>query len=138
MDRNVQRVRSRRMPASGAPALARVIATAGLGVWLAGASGLAGAGVMFGESPAGTIGGGFRWDAAPRTIAGFGERSLDGGLRYSLQGGSYQAYRDFFSWSGGTPTVAAFQTAVEQAFNAWTVPDPVSGLTTRIVFVFDP
>ena len=31
-------------------------------------------------------------------VAGVGERSLDGGLRYSLQGGSYQAYRDLFSW----------------------------------------
>ena len=121
----------------GAPALGRTIAAAGLGVWLTGAAGIAGAGVMFNESPAGTIGGGSRWDAAPRTIAGVGERSLDGGLRYALQGGSFQAYRDLFSWSGAVPGVAAFQAAVEQAFLAWTVVDPVSGFTTRITFVND-
>jgi len=93
---------------------------------------------MFGESPVNTIGGGFRWDAAAKTIAGVGERSLDGGLRYSLQGGSFQAYRDLFQWSGGPPSVAAFQTAVQQAFFAWTVPDPASGFTTGISFAYDP
>ena len=120
----------------GVQAFGRLIVNAGLGAWLAGATGLACAGVMFGESPANTIGGGFRWDAAPKSINGL-ERSLDGGLRYSLQGGSYQAYRDLFTWSGGTPTVAAFQTAVEQAFFAWTVADPVSGLMTQLTFGYD-
>lgn len=84
----------------------------------------------------GTLIGGSRWDAAPRTIGGL-ERSLDGGLRYSLQGGSYQAYRDQFTWNGAPPSVAAFQTAVQKAFNAWTVHDPVSGLTTAVRFTPD-
>lgn len=92
------------------------------------------AGVIFNATQ---LSGGSRWDAAPRNIAGVGERSLDGGLRYSLQGGSYQAYRDSFSWSGTAPTVSQFQTAIEQAFNAWTVPDPVSGLTTALNFHAD-
>lgn len=79
---------------------------------------------------------GFRWDAAARTAGGL-ERSLDGGLRFSLQGGDYQAYRDIFTWSGGAPTVGAFQTAVESAFNAWKVVDPASGLGTTLNFVSD-
>ncbi len=97
------------------------------------------AGVIFGFTSSG-LDGGSRWDAAPRNFNLSGtnyERSLSGGLRYSLQGGSYQAYRDMFSWSGGAPSVAAFQTAVEQAFAAWTVPDPVSLFTTQVSFVAD-
>ena len=81
------------------------------------------------------LAGGFRWDAAPRTIGGQ-ERSLSGGIRYSLQGGSYQAYRDLFSWQT-VPTVPQFQLAVEQAFGAWTVVDPASGLGTSLAFVPD-
>lgn len=79
---------------------------------------------------------GSRWDAAPRTING-NERSLDGGLRYSLQGGSYEAYRDLFSWQGDPPSVPEFQNAVEGAFNAWTVVDPISGLGTELSFITD-
>src|SRR5262245_64410963 len=116
---------------------ARAFTTVGFGVLLAGVTGPAGAGVMFNEVPANTSGGGSRWDAAPRNVAGVGERSLDGGLRYSLQGGSFQAYRDLFQWTV-LPSVADFQTAVQQAFLAWTVPDPVSGFTTQINFVYDP
>lgn len=123
---------------SGACELGRACAAVGFGIWLATVNGPASAGVMFGESPVNTIGGGFRWDAAPKIIAGVGERSLDGGLRYSLQGGSFQAYRDLFQWSGGPPSVAAFQTAVQQAFFAWTVPDPASGFTSAISFAYDP
>ncbi len=81
------------------------------------------------------LAGGYRWDAAPRTISGR-ERSLNGGLRYSLQGGSYQAYRDLFAWQI-TPSVADFQLAVAQAFHAWTVDDQVSGLGTTLLFVPD-
>jgi hypothetical protein len=117
---------------SGASDFGRACAAVSLGIWLATVTGLASAGVMFGESPVNTIGGGFRWDAAPKTIAGVGERSLDGALRYSLQGGSFTAYRDLFQWSGGPPSVAAFQTAVQQAFFAWAVPDPASRFTTGI------
>ncbi|AOY82175.1 hypothetical protein BJP36_21975 [Moorena producens JHB] len=82
-----------------------------------------------------TLGGGSRWDAAPRTIQGQ-DRSLDGGLRYSLQGGSYQAFRDLFTWDI-LPSVNEFQNAIETAFNAWTVVDPVSGLGTDLSFVAD-
>src|SRR5688572_14028218 len=77
------------------------------------------------------LSGGFRWDAAPQTIGGL-ERSLNGGLRYSLQGGSYQAYRDTFTWSGAAPSVGAFQAAIQSAFNAWTVVDPLTNLGTTV------
>jgi hypothetical protein len=102
-------------------------------LWLG--TGAAQAGVVFGLSGA-TIAGGSRWDADPRTIGGL-ERSLDGGLRYSLQGGSYQAFRDMFTWSGAAPSVADFTKAVEDAFNAWTLTDPVTGLPTKLKFVSD-
>ena len=81
------------------------------------------------------LGGGYRWDAVSR-IAGSSERSLIGGLRYSLQGGSFAAFRDQFQWVE-TPTVAAFQAAVEQAFAAWASIDPATGLHTNLSFVAD-
>ncbi|HEY5895536.1 MAG TPA: hypothetical protein VIT91_20135 [Chthoniobacterales bacterium] len=92
---------------------------------------------VFGFGAYGTTGlaGGFRWDAAPRTMSGW-ERSLNGGLRYSLQGGSWQAYRDSFTWST-LPTVNNFQTAVQSAIALWNVTDPASGLGTTISFVED-
>ena len=90
------------------------------------------AGDIFGHSG---LSGGFRWDAAPRTI-GVNERSLAGGLRYSLQGGSFQSYRDSFQWNA-VPTVADFEQAVNQAFNAWAATDPVTGLSTSLSFVPD-
>ena len=96
-------------------------------------------GVIFNFTGA-TLGGGSRWDAAPRTINIAGtpfERSLDGGLRYSVQGGSFEAYRDLFSWSGSAPSVTAFSEAVMDAFDAWTIPDPATGLTTAVNFVAD-
>lgn len=93
----------------------------------------ASAGVIFGSD--GNLGGGFRWDAAPRTILG-NERSLDGGLRYSLLGGSVQAFRDLFSWNV-IPSVAQFSTAIDQAFGAWASVDPVTNLGTALSFVDD-
>src|SRR3954471_9798784 len=88
-----------------------------------------------------SLGGGSRWDAAPRTVVLSGEnleRSLDGGLRFSLQGGSYQSFRDKFSWAGGAaPNVADFTAAVNQAFNCWTAVDPATGLGTSLYFVPD-
>ncbi len=81
------------------------------------------------------LSGGARWDAAPRVIGGR-ERSLDGGLRYSVSGGSYEAFRDMFSWNV-TPSVAEFQEAVEAAFGAWTAVDPATGLGTDLSFVAD-
>ena len=38
---------------------------------------------------------------------------------------------------GDPPTVDAFQMAVQQAFDAWTVPDPGTGLTSQLAFVAD-
>lgn len=90
------------------------------------------AAIIFGNSG---LSGGYRWDAAARTING-NERSLNGGLRYSLQGDSYEAFRDLFNWLI-VPSVSEFQTAVEAAFNAWTVIDPVTGLGTDLSFVAD-
>jgi hypothetical protein len=69
-------------------------------------------------------------------MIGEDERSLAGGLRYSLQGGSFEAYRDLFQWVT-TPSVAEFQLAVEQAFAAWTAVDPATGLYTDLSFVAD-
>ncbi len=78
---------------------------------------------------------GFRWDAAPAVFDGW-ERSIDGGIRYSLQGGSYEAFRDRFQWNT-LPTVEQFQGAIEHAFAAWTSVDPVSGLGTNLNFIPD-
>ena len=91
------------------------------------------AGGIFGNTG---LNGGFRWDADPRVIGGF-ERSLDGGLRYSMQGRTFEGYRDLFTWVS-TPTVADFQQAIEDAFAAWMSVDPVTGLTTALSFVNDP
>lgn len=77
-----------------------------------------------------------RWDAKPRSVSGV-ERSIDGGLRYSISGGDFQTFRDSFSWSGAPPSVAAFQTAVENAFAAWTLVDPATGLDAGFAFVQD-
>lgn len=79
--------------------------------------------------------GGARWDAAPRTHDG-NERSLDGGLRYAVEGRSYEAFRDLLTWNV-VPTVPDFQLAVEQAFAAWTSVDPATGLGTNLSFVAD-
>lgn len=91
------------------------------------------AGVVFGNVG---LNGGFRWDAAPRTAGGL-ERSLEGGLRYSVQGGSLQAFRDSFSWAVAVPSVSDFQNAVQAAFDAWKAPDPATGLSSSLRFVPD-
>lgn len=101
-------------------------------VYMSAGPSVACAGVMFGSDD---LTGGWRWDAAPRTING-NERSLDGGLRFSLQGGSFAAYRDLFQWTD-VPTLDEFQQAVMQAFAAWTAIDPVSGLHSNLSFVPD-
>ena len=61
---------------------------------------------------------------------------LDRGLRYSLQGGSFEASRDQFTWNT-VPSVTDFQDAVEDAFAAWMAVDPASGLGTDLSFVAD-
>jgi hypothetical protein len=106
-----------------------VLATLGVGLSITSA---AHAGIVFGNSG---LNGGFRWDAAPRTIGGL-ERSLDGGLRYSLSGGSFQAFRDSFSWTA-VPTVPQFQTAVQQAFDAWAAVDPATSFGSQLSFTPD-
>ena len=78
-----------------------------------------------------------RWDAAPRIVTGE-ERSLDGGLRYSIEGGSYEALRDEFLWvAGNVPAVEDFEAAVTRAFENWTVVDPETGLAAGFHFVED-
>jgi hypothetical protein len=88
------------------------------------------------------LGGGSRWDSATRNVFVNGicceDRSLNGGLTYTLDGGGYAAFRDMFSWSGAVPSTAAFQGAVEQAFNAWTVTDPASNFPTSLRFSYAP
>lgn len=76
-----------------------------------------------------------RWDAAPRDVAEE-ERSLAGGLRFSLEGGSYEAFRDQLTW-GTVPTAAELQIAVHAAFDAWSTSDPETGLGTALYFVED-
>jgi hypothetical protein len=82
-----------------------------------------------------TLGGGSRWNADPFVNLGL-ERSLNGGLRYSLQGGSFEAFRDLFSWVV-LPTVADFTQAISDAFGAWSSIDPVTGLSTTLSFIAD-
>ena len=77
-----------------------------------------------------------RWNAEPHLVDGV-ERSLDGGLRYAMSGGSYEAFRDQFQWKVPQPTVAEFQAAVEHAFGLWEVVDPATGLGTDLRFVPD-
>ena len=82
---------------------------------------------------------GRRWDAAPRSIGGGTiERSLNGGLRWNVQGGSVQTYRDLFSWQSGVPSVPDFSDSLNAAFDAWTVVDPQINLPAQFSFVFDP
>ena len=77
-----------------------------------------------------------RWNAAPHSVDGV-ERSLHGGLRFSIEGGSYEVFRDRFEWQAPAPTVEEFQAAVEGAFAVWEVQDPATGLGTDVFFVPD-
>jgi len=95
--------------------------------------------VIFGLAGGTSLADGTRWDAGARTFTENEtsyERSLEGGLRYSLEGGSYTNYRDQFTWSS-TPTVANFTAAVTNAFSKWQVVDPVSNFGTQLNFVAD-
>lgn len=77
-----------------------------------------------------------RWDAAPRNVGGV-ERSLAGGLRYSIEHGDYEALRDEFTWAPAPPSVEEFESAVTRAFENWMVVDPASGLPAGFFFVED-
>lgn len=114
---------------------ARTLRSTVAGLTLLASLGAAQAGVVFGLPASGLEGGVFRWDAAARTIAG-NERSLDGGLRFAVSGGSLDAFRNQFSWDV-LPSSAAFAATVQGAFNAWTVVDPVSNYGTALRFVHD-
>jgi hypothetical protein len=109
--------------------LSVITAYAGMSVVACGAQ----AGVIFGTD--GNLGGGYRWDASPRIIDG-NERSLQGGLRYSMDGGSAQAFRDLFSWSF-LPSVSAFSAAIQQSFDTWSARDSATGLRSPLLFVDD-
>jgi hypothetical protein len=71
-------------------------------------------------------------------LGGPAERSLDGGLRWNVQGGSIEAFRDMFAWQGGVPSVSVFEQTIHDSFAAWTVVDPAIGLPAPFHFVHDP
>lgn len=77
-----------------------------------------------------------RWDAAPRTVEGV-ERSLAGGLRYSIETGSYAGLRDQFDWVPSPPREADFAQAIANAFEHWEVIDARTGLPAAYHFVED-
>jgi hypothetical protein len=76
----------------------------------------------------------WRWDAAPRTNSNGLDRSIGNGLDYSLEGGSFVAFRDSFRWSGSAPSEAVFTQAVRDAFAAWEVVDPSTNLVSLVSF----
>ncbi|MEM7145106.1 MAG: hypothetical protein AAF591_08200 [Verrucomicrobiota bacterium] len=79
----------------------------------------------------------WRWDAAPRNVFGTSvERSLDGGLRYSVEGGDLATWYGDFTFTDGTSS-AEFAAIVAAAFSAWEATDPTTGLTTDVYFVED-
>ncbi len=84
----------------------------------------------------GSPGSWLRWDAAPRFVEGE-DRSLAGGLRYSIETGSYAELLDQFMWIPGRPSEAAFAAAIARAFESWAIIDPASGVPTAIHFVED-
>lgn len=77
-----------------------------------------------------------RWDAAERFVGGE-ERSLVGGLRYSIEHGDYALLRDEFMWVGTPPTPELFAAAIARAFEHWESIDPVTGLPGAFHFVED-
>ncbi len=82
----------------------------------------------------------WRWDNAPRVHTGTPdgdiERSLAGGLRYSIAGGSVTSFYGMFSWNVA-PTEAEFEQAITNAFSHWTSVDPVSNFGTSLSFIQD-
>lgn len=107
----------------------------GVGLSFAGA---ASAGVTFGYqfgSPQ------WRWDAddSRRVYApgeGTIERSLVGGLRYSVEGGSLADFFARFTWDIA-PSENAFHQAFENAFDHWRATDPATRLGTAVTFTED-
>ncbi len=95
-------------------------------------SAMASAAGAFGILYANGLEGGARWDYQTRYFYGQ-ERSLQRGLRYSLQGGSFQAFKNKFTWDT-VPTNVQFKRTVQQAFDAWSTVDPATGLGTKLFF----
>ncbi|MCR9096319.1 MAG: hypothetical protein NXI30_19000 [bacterium] len=84
-------------------------------------------------SPAGWA----RWDAAPRFVGGE-ERSLAGGLRYSIEHGDYGLLLSEVEWVPGTePTEPEFAELIASAFEHWEVVDPSTALPAAFHFVED-
>ena len=77
-----------------------------------------------------------RWDAAPRFVGGE-ERSLAGGLRYSIEHGDYAMLRDEFTWIPVVPDEKDFADAIARAFEHWEVVDPETALPATFHFVED-
>ena len=76
--------------------LKQMIRAGGVAGLLVLAASTAQAGPIFGFTGP-SLSGGFRWDADPLIVNLGGtlyERSLDGGLRYSVEGGSFESYRN--------------------------------------------
>ncbi len=97
------------------------------------------AAVVFGLPGNGTLQNGSRWNATQTTFATSGgpvERSLAGGLRFSVSGSSYASYRDQFVW-GVLPSESDFSAAINNAFTPWTAVDPVTGFGTMLSFAED-
>jgi len=83
--------------------------------------------------------GGLRWDASPRIVNGE-DRSLNGGISWNVQGGTFAAFKSQFAWSGTPPTDAAFETAIREAFDFWTSldPNPLLPFVAPFSFVHSP
>ncbi|CAN5555220.1 hypothetical protein BH09PLA1_BH09PLA1_36100 [soil metagenome] len=83
--------------------------------------------------------GGLRWDSVPRMVGGT-DRSLVGGLSWSVAGGSFASFKSQFAWAGATPTDAQFQAVMEQAFSFWTSVDtnPLLPVSAPFAFVYSP
>jgi len=83
----------------------------------------------------------WRWDAddAVRVYTpgeGIIERSLVGGLRYSVEGGSLAEFFALFTWDVA-PTQNAFSQALTNAYDHWLAVDPATGQGTRLSFTED-
>ncbi|MEZ4291456.1 MAG: hypothetical protein R3E53_13325 [Myxococcota bacterium] len=77
-----------------------------------------------------------RWDAAPREVDGL-ERSLAGGLRYSIEHGDYQDPARRVPLAAGAAERRGLPGGRGAAFENWTVVDPVTGLPAGYHFVED-
>ena len=108
---------------------------AGCGALVIGLVSIAQAFLSDGVAP--DLSGGRRWDAAPR-MSGSMERSLDGGLRWNMEGGSFDNFRSLFTWQGSEPATQDFSDAIFTSFDAWSAVDPNLATAGPLAFVHDP